>query len=789
MCYGPESMHEKNHTPAPAGQLADVLLPLRLPHPFTYHVSPEQKVQEGTFVRVPLGRRQETGVVWHLHRPDSAQAAGNRQQHDSADAPGTSTPRQPRLKTIAEVLGHISPLPAVQRRLIDWMARYYVASPGLVLKLFMAAPLALRPSRPRIGWQALMDEASARAAGHRITPQRARVLQLLTQASTPIATDELLQQAGISRSVLQGMADAGLLKPVALPAEEHTNWPRPQPADFCPPTLNDEQRHAADALRQALQAGGFSVHLLDGITGSGKTEVYFEAIEQALINGRQALLLLPEIALTDGFIQRLQRRFGFTPAQWHSDLGAAQRARIWRGVASGDVRLVVAARSGLFLPWRSLGLIVVDEEHESAYKQDTTVPYQGRDVAVMLGKLGDFPVVLASATPSLESIVNAERGRYTHLRLRRRHGPARLPQMALIDMRAEKLPPRHWLATPLVEAVNETLQRNEQALLFLNRRGYAPLTLCRACGHRLQCPHCATWLVQHRHATPPRAGRHGNTTHDEAAHASGEILLCHHCGHTTPLPATCPSCGAEGRLAPVGPGVERLAEEAAARWPDARVLALSSDLWQGEALKQRMREIAAGEHDIIIGTQLVAKGHHFPLLTTVGVVDADLALETADPRAGERTWQLLAQVAGRAGRAERPGRALIQTHLPDTPLMQALAAADRDAFLQQEKQARKAAGMPPFGRLAAIVVSAEQEEEVHAFCMALARHRPASQLVSVLGPAPAPITRLRNRWRWRFLLKAPRRADLQGYIRAWLGSVKQPARIRVEIDIDPYNFL
>ncbi len=744
--------------------LADVLLPLKLPHPFTYRTSPEQMVQPGAFVRVPLGNRREVGVVWRLRRADAGSLS-----------PNGAKAVQGRLKDIDEVLTHIPPLPTAQRQLVDWLADYYITTPGQALKLFMGAREAFRPPRAQTGWRAAMNADEARAAGHRITPQRQRMLQTLAKATAPLPTGELMQRAEVGRSVIQGLADAGLLRAEPLPGSaSEPRWPVPDPDGFAPPELTGEQQAAAQALRGAVRHGGFSVHLLDGITGSGKTEVYFEAMEQALLAGRQALLLLPEIALTAGFIERVRQRFGIAPAQWHSDLPPAARGRIWRGVAAGAVRIVVAARSGLFLPWKDLGVIIVDEEHEAAYKQDSTVPYQGRDVAVMLGKLAETPVVLASATPSLESIVNAERGRYAHIRLRQRYGPATLPDIELIDLRAHKLPPRQWIAEPLAHAVDATLKRNEQALLFLNRRGYAPLTLCRACGHRLQCPQCATWLVQHRRF---------------AAGGQGEMLLCHHCGHVQPLPHACPECGAEGLLAPVGPGVERLAEEAQARWPQARVLALSSDLFSGMDLKKRMEEIAAGEHDIIIGTQLVAKGHHFPLLTLAGVIDADLALETADPRAGERTWQLLAQVAGRAGRAERPGRALIQTHMPDTPLMQALAARDREAFLQQEKAARQAAGMPPFGRLAAIIISAPSEEDAHAFATALARFHPPSQLIEVLGPAPAPLARLRGRYRYRLLLKGPRNADLQGFIRVWLGQHKPPANIRLDIDIDPYGFL
>ena len=746
--------HANRRTPShDTGLVADVLLPLNVPHPFTYRIRSEQKVQPGAFVRVPLGARTAIGVVWDVR-------------------PATPADARLRLRQVTDVFD-FPPMPPARRRFVEWMADYYVASPGMVLKLFLGAPAALAPPRSATGWRATQTPEEARAAGLNITEKRARVLRLAQQRALP--GRDLMQRAGVGASVIRWLKDTGLLRPEPLtPPAVEPPATRAHPPRI--PTLTPEQREAAERLRTAVgdtrQPGGFSVHLLDGITGSGKTEVYFEAMARALDAGRQVLLLLPEIALTAGFVQRVEERFGIPPVQWHSQVGKAERERAFRAVALGRARIVVAARSGLFLPWKNLGLIVVDEEHEPAYKQETHVPYQGRDMAVMLGRMEDIPVILASATPSLESLVNVRRGRYEHVRLRRRYGAARLPEIDLVDLKEHRPEPGCWISPPLVDATAETLERGEQALFFINRRGYAPLTLCRACGHRLQCPRCSAWLVRHR-------GLRGG----------GEILLCHHCGHMAPLPSACPECGAEDRLAAVGPGVERLAEEAARRWPDARIITLSSDLLQGPRLRLAMEEIARGEHDIVVGTQLVAKGHHFPRLTLVGVIDADLALETVDPRAGERTWQLMAQVAGRAGREDRPGRALIQTHLPDTPLMRALKAGDRDAFIEQEIRAREAARMPPFGRLAAVIASGSVEEELRDFCMALARHRPPSDLIALLGPAPAPIGRLRGRYRYRFLLKGPRKANVQAYLRAWLNGVAPPGDIRLDIDVDPYNFL
>ena len=509
--------------------------------------------------------------------------------------------------------------------------------------------------------------------------------------------------------------------------------------------------------------------MLDGVTGSGKTETYFAAIAAALEAGRQVLVLLPEIALGAQWLDRFRRRFGTEPAQWHSDLSPAARRDTWRAVASGRARLVVGARSALFLPFPELGLIVVDEEHDPSYKQEDGVAYQARDMAVLRASVAQIPIVLVSATPSLETVVNIGRGRYAAVHLPRRHAEAALPRIELVDMRRERLQAGRFLAAPLVEAATQTLAAGEQVLFFLNRRGYAPLTLCRACGHRMQCPSCTAWLVEHRFT-----GR----------------LQCHHCGHAETVPALCPECLASGTLVPCGPGVERIREEVAARFPAARIAMMVSDLLPGpRAASELVEAIAAHRYDVLIGTQIVAKGHHFPALTLVGVVDADLGMTGGDLRAGERTYQLLHQVAGRAGRADRPGRVLIQTYMPEQPVMRALAAGDRDGFLRAEADARRAAGLPPFGRLAALIVSAADAEAADEAARALARAAPQMPGVAVLGPAPAPLAILRGRHRRRFLVKAERGVAVQAVLRDWLGRVRLSGSARLQVDIDPYSFL
>jgi primosomal protein N' (replication factor Y) len=624
--------------------------------------------------------------------------------------------------------------------------------------MVLRVPAALGGARARIAYRATGVKP------RKMTAQRARVLDI-AGVGLPQRAAELAHEAGVGASVVKALVKEGVLEEVVLPAD------RP----FLAPDLNAggvrlsrDQDEAARALRAMVAARGHKVMLLDGVTGSGKTEVYFEAMAAALAGGTQVLLLLPEIALTQPFLARVEARFGCEPAAWHSDLRPRERERVWRGVASGEAKIVVGARSALFLPWKKLGLIVVDEEHEGAYKQDDGVTYHARDMAVLYGAIGKFPVVLSSATPSLESLVNADRGRYGVVHLKDRHGRPELPEIALVDMKIEKLEPGTWLSDKLAGEVAATLGTGDQALLFLNRRGYAPLTLCRACGHRLHCPNCAASLVEHRFRRQ---------------------LMCHHCGHLEALPKACPECGAEGKLTPVGPGIERLAEEAAQRFPKARVAILSSDLSRGLLLRDTLREVERGEHNLVIGTQLVAKGHHFPHLTLVGVVDADLALETSDPRGPERTWALLAQVAGRAGRGEKPGRALVQTYIPEHPLMQALKKGDRDSYLNQEKKIREGAGLPPYGRLAALIISGSDPGETERFVRGLAKIAPWAEHVSVLGPAPAPIALVRGRHRWRFLVKAGRDVNIQDFLRVWLKDVKPKGSLSLQVDVDPYNFL
>jgi primosomal protein N' (replication factor Y) (superfamily II helicase) len=734
--------------PAPARSVP-VLIPLPLEEPFDYAVPDDLPVVPGDLVEVPFGPRRVIGAVWDA-RPDAAP--------DPAIAAARLRPIQRRLDA--------PPLPPPLRRLVEHVAAVTLAPLGGALKLVLSVPAALEVPAPRLGL-ALADGA---AAVGKLSAARRRVLAALADGA-PRSAAEIARLGGVGAGVVQAMARAGLLTPLPLP---EATAPPPAPEEAAP-ELSPAQARAAQALRDRL-ATGYSVTLLEGVPGAGKTEVYLEAVAGTLAAGRQALILLPEIALTSQLLERFALRFGRPPAAWHSELGAAARRRSWRRIAEGREPVVIGARSALFLPFPALGLIVVDEEHDASFKQDEGVAYHGREVALARARLEGCPAILVSATPALETAWRMGRlagaaadGAGAALLLPARHAGSAMPEVRLIDLRRDRPPRGAWLAPSLRAALIDTLGAGEQALLFLNRRGFAPLTLCRACGHRLRCPNCSAWLVSHRL-------RHR--------------LLCHHCGYGRAELDHCPACGTLDALVACGPGVERLADEARALLPEARLAILTSDSpaspSAAAALLKAMREHRL---DLLIGTQIIAKGHHFPTLTLVGVVDGDLGLAGGDLRAAERQFQLLYQVAGRAGRAERPGRVLIQTHLPDHPVMQALAAGDKERFYAEELAERRDAGMPPFGQLAALIVSGRDLPTVRRFAALLARETPADPGLRVLGPAPAPLALLRGRYRQRLLAIASPEVDLPGILRPWLKGRKLPGDLRLQVDVDPYSFV
>jgi primosomal protein N' (replication factor Y) len=733
-------------TTAPTGtsdqKRVSVMLPLPLAGAYDYKVDDDLALGDGDFVAVPLGSREVVGVVW-------GDASG-----DVDDA---------KLKPVAARLD-APPLPESLRKFVDWVAAYSLSPPGAVLRMTMSARGALEPPKPVRTYAATVSPLD-QPPELRITPARKRVLDILAEGP-PRTMPDLTREAGVGASVVKGLAAAGAISVQDLPPGATFTAPDP---DHPAVELSVEQQAAAASLSQQVDAEAFAVTLLDGVTGSGKTEVYFEAIASALRRGRQALVLLPEIALTPQWFDRFERRFGTAPVVWHSDLSQARRRQAWRAVATGEARMVVGARSALFLPLDELGVLIVDEEHEAAYKQADGVSYHARDMAIVRAQLIGCPVILATATPSLETRINVARGRYGRLVLPERFGVAKPPTVEAVDMRESGLKADEFISPALRTALLETLAAGEQTLLFLNRRGYAPLTLCRTCGHRFECPSCSAWLVEHRFRRQ---------------------LQCHHCGYNAPVPKACPHCEAEDSLAVCGPGVERIAEEVAKIAPDARLGVMTSDTMRGpEAALELVRTIEAREIDILIGTQMVAKGHHFPHLTLVGIVDADLGLSGGDLRASERTYQVLHQVAGRAGRAERPGRVIVQTHQPEHPVMQAMISGDREAFMQLEEDSRTVGGWPPFGRLAAIIVSSRDGAAADGVAAALARLAPTGPDIQVLGPAPAPLAMLRGQHRRRLLLKTARDQPVQPLLRNWLSQVAVPARARVRVDIDPYNFL
>jgi len=708
--------------------------------PLDYRVPHGMSVEPGSIVVAPLGPRQLAGVVWEPERmPSDAEVGDNR------------------LRNLVGVLDP-PPLPAPLRRLIEWTANYYLSPPAAVLRMALSSTSALEGGRSVIEYR-----ATGKVPG-RLTPQREQALERIGDRQGLVR--ELATIADVSDGVIRGLVKAGAIEAVEVSID--SPFPSPDP-DHAPPDLSDEQRQAADELATAVADHRFRPFLLDGVTGSGKTEVYFEAIAEALRQGRQTLVLLPEIALTEPFLKRFIARFGEAPVAWHSDLRQSQRRRAWRAIATGEAMVTVGARSALFLPYPNLGLIVVDEAHEASFKQEEGVQYHARDVAVMRGHFESIPIVLASATPAIETRQQVALGRYEELKLPSRFGGATLPTIEAIDLIQDPPERGRWLAPALVRAVEETLDRDEQALLFLNRRGYAPLTLCRSCGHRFQCPNCTAWMVEHR-----LVGR----------------LQCHHCGHMIPPPRACPECGAEDSLVACGPGVERIADEVKALFPTARAAVVTSDtLWSPAKAAEFVARMEAGEIDIVIGTQLVTKGYHFPNLTLVGVIDADLGLEGGDLRAAERSFQQIAQVSGRAGRGEKPGHVYVQTHSPNAPVIRALVTGDADSFYAAETANRRDAGAPPFGRFAGIIISSEDQKAATETARLIGRTAPQVDGMIVYGPAPAPLAMLRGRHRLRLLVHARRALDVQDVIRDWLGSLEWPRSVRVAVDVDPYSFL
>lgn len=736
-----------------------VLVPLPFAEPLDYLVpdglmtggvmSGEMTLSIGAYVEVPVGARRLIGVIWSLHRSDS-------DLHPD------------KLKPITRMLD-VPSMGADLARLVDFIADYTLSPRGSVLKMCLGLfggkkGVDLFDHRPT----ATHVFVPPKLPDGPVSEKRQAVINALTD-KPPMLVSVAARKAGASPAVVRAMVQKGLLHAVDLPTDQLGDPPRPDAGHS--PVLSDEQQTAASAIGCAIKQQQYQSFLLDGVTGSGKTEVYFEAIANLIAAdpAAQILVLLPEIALTAQWLERFQARFGVKPALWHSDVGQAEKRRVWHGAASGTVNVIVGARSSLFLPFKNLSLIIVDEEHDPSFKQEDGVLYHARDMAVARAFHRGCPVVLASATPSLESLANVDAGRYKHLILRQRHGGAALPHIQAIDMRTNAPVSSHWLSPVLVEKITETILARQQTALFLNRRGYAPLTLCRSCGHRVECPNCTAWLVDHR-----SRGR----------------LQCHHCGFDMPSLYDCPQCGAEDSLVACGPGVERLQEEVVTLFPDAKVAAITSDtMTSPQKMALLVNQIEAGAIDIIIGTQMITKGYHFPNLTLVGVVDADLGLRGGDLRAGERTYQQLVQVAGRAGRASKPGQVFLQTFEPEHPVVQALLSGDGHTYIQAEMDMRRTYAMPPYGKLVALILSGEDNKTVITAGRKLAALAPVDDTVRVMGPAPAPMGRLRGLYRHRLLVHAQKSIKVQAFMRQWLAATGPIKGVKIKVDIDPYSFM
>jgi primosomal protein N' (replication factor Y) len=712
-----------------------VLVPYPVDKAYDYAVPAGLDLQPGDYVCVPLGKHEIPGVVW-------------------GDAQGGIAPGK--LKSVVAKY-NLPPMPETQRKFLDWMAAYTMNDRGAVLKMALSVPKALETPKAAVGYK--KDSLPPN-----VSTKHQKVLDVLSDglARRPA---ELAELSGVSTAALKTMAKNRLIKTVEMATSAPCRTPDINKKG---PPLSPDQDAAAEQLKNFVKKGGFTPVLLDGVTGAGKTEVYFEAVAETLKQGKQVLILLPEIALSNTFLGRFKARFNCSPALWHSNLTPSQRRTTWRGVAEGECKVISGARSALFLPYKNLGLIIIDEEHDPAYKQEEGVIYHARDMAVARAHMEKIPVVMVSATPSLETIHNAWNGRYQHLHLPDRFGGARLPDIFTIDMKEDKPERQHFISPTLKKAMIETLGNGEQVLLFLNRRGYAPLTLCRSCGHRMECPRCTAWLVEHK--------------------ASGR-LHCHHCAFEMKIPKECPACNAKESFAVCGPGVERIYEETKATFPDANIMVLASDTADsGDKLRQMLDDIRDKKVDIVIGTQIIAKGHHFPGLTLVGVIDADLGLQGGELRGAERVYQLLHQVAGRAGREQKKGKVYLQTFMPEHKIMKALVQEQRDKFLEVEAYERERANMPPYARLAGIIISGRDEEEVKYISKELGRSAPQEKGFQVLGPAPAPFARLRGKYRYRLLVRADKNVNIQKAIGGWIGGTKTPSTIKVAVDIDPQSF-
>ncbi|MBQ4070523.1 MAG: primosomal protein N' [Alphaproteobacteria bacterium] len=726
------------------GTIVKVLIPNIVNTGYDYRLTAPANL--GSFVMVTVMNRPYVGIVWGI---------------GDSGLPAT------KIKDVTRVFDVSLPVTDLQwiQRMSDWT----LMPLGAVLRLIVNVPDVFAPPQMDALYGFNFDTTA------RMTDARQSVCDAFaSNDNEPMTVSDIQNIARVTSSVVRTMIKNGILIPAG---QQVKNKPTETFVyqDSGNIVLNSEQQSAADAIGSAIASGGFGVHLLDGITGSGKTQVYFDAAWRAYSRGKSVLLMMPEIALTAQFMSRFASRFGAPPVVWHSNLTSARRRQIWRDVLDGKIRMVVGTRSALFLPWQDLGLIVIDEEHDSSYKQEDMGNYHARDMAILRAKIAGFPVVLASATPAAETLENVAQGKYTHLRLTSRFGGAQMPDIQCIDLRENRPVPymlngteqTGYLSEPLCHQISETLSAGRQVMLFINRRGFAPIVQCKKCGWVATCSDCSVGMTYHK-----RVGK----------------LLCHICGRTAPMAKQCPECGTDVSMR--GVGLEKIQEEVNARFPSARTALVSSDtISSRQSLERLVHKMECGEIDIVIGTQILAKGHHFPNLTLVGVVDSDMGLFGTDFRAAEHTFQQLFQVAGRAGRGEIAGQVLLQTYQPDHPVLTAICACDRDTFMATDMAGRRAAQMPPYGQLIALIVEGEKEHVLHQYCAALAAAAPNLSGARIMGPITAQVYQVRTWYRMRFLIAGGATAQLQPVVAHWLAKVKQPANIRVKIDVNPINFM
>ena len=534
--------------------------------------------------------------------------------------------------------------------------------------------------------------------------------------------------------------------------------------------LNDTQTKAREKIEDIISHNEYSTILLDGMPGSGKTEVYFDLIEKNILDKKQSLILFPEVSLTNDFIKRIEKRFGYLPDIWHSKITPSKKKKIIHKIISGRSQILIGTRSALFLPYKNLGILVVDEEHDPSYKQEEKGIYSARDMAVVRASIEKFTLILVSATPSLETIYNIDQKKYFHVKLKNKFSITPEPKITVIDMKKSKLKKNNWVSDELKKTIQKKLSMDQQSLLFINKRGYAPMIICKSCGHKFTCKNCSSYLVEH---------------------LKDKKLLCHHCGYKLgSFQIKCQSCNNEDEsFVDFGAGIEKIYNEIARDFPTAKICLFSSDhIKSSEDLNEKVEKIYNNKFDIIIGTQLITKGYHFPFLTCVGVVDADMTLRGGDLRASEKTYQMLYQVAGRAGRGDIPGEVYLQSYFPENETIKDLTNMDREKFYKKELNIRMRANLPPISKMAAIIVSGRNISDVQQACLKLSKSTPKIDNVDFYGPAPAPLSRLKGKHRLRFLIHEKKGRKIQKIILHWLSKVPQTPGVTITTDIDPQNF-